>query len=147
MILVWGHKGYCDLLGYVIERCPRCSTTGPFSIKQVRKKFTLYFVPTFSYGSKQYAECFACHSTFEIPKEQQQQIAGALMSQNQLEALIKDVQTRVAQNRVAQRSVEEQRAIDVSSGTKQCPFCAESIKVEAVFCRFCQHDLATQPSR
>lgn len=25
--------------------------------------------------------------------------------------------------------------------TKQCPFCAEDIKLNAIFCRFCSHDL------
>lgn len=33
-------------------------------------------------------------------------------------------------------------------GTKQCPFCAETIKVEARICRFCGSDLVTtQPAR
>jgi predicted nucleic acid-binding Zn ribbon protein len=148
MILVWGYKGYCDLLGYVIERCPQCNTTGPFSVKQLRKKFTVYFIPTFAYSCKQYAECFACHSTFEIAKEQKERIAGALMNQDQLAALIREVQASVAHDRAARQAglaqpvqtagrliassdPVQQARIDreaEQNATKQCPYCAESIK-------------------
>lgn len=34
------------------------------------------------------------------------------------------------------------RGVDESeSGTRQCPFCAEAVKIEAVVCRFCQKDI------
>lgn len=133
-MLIWGRKGYSDHLGYIIFECPECGTTGPFSVHQLRKKFTLYFVPTFSYSNKQYLECESCHAAFEVPKKMKKELADSIMSQDELSALV----ASVARDRQRGASMRTPRT---DPAYKHCPYCAEDIRAEAVYCRFCQRDL------
>jgi hypothetical protein len=43
------------------------------------------------------------------------------------------------------RKAKEKNPV-VAEGMKQCPYCAEIIKTEAVVCQFCGHDLLHSPS-
>jgi len=131
-MLIWGNKGYVDHIGYVIIQCPECGTTGPFSVYQLRKKFTLYFVPTFSYSNKQALECGACKVSFEVPKDMKEEIAESIMSQEELTKLIASIPDEES---------EETAREGIESATKPCPYCAEEIKAAAKYCRYCQHDL------
>ena len=131
-MLIWGSNAYTDRLGYVIWECPECGITGPFTVYQLRRKFTLYFVPTFSYSNKQAIECGACKAAFEVPKDMKKHIAESIISQEELSKLIASVSASQAE-----AAIED----GARSATKLCPYCAEEIKAAAKYCRFCQHDL------
>jgi len=85
---LFGNKGYYDYLGYIVTKCPECRASGVFSVEQERKKFTVYFVPTFQYSKKQLIVCTNCHQRFEVADELRPEIARRLMSQKELSSVM-----------------------------------------------------------
>jgi len=128
---LFGSKGYHDRLGYIIIKCPECKTRGVFSIEQERKKFTVYFVPTFQYSKKLFLVCTTCHESFEIAKELKPELARKIMSQEELSSLVR-------------RSNSQRRA---TGGGKRkaaghyCPSCQNEVSDSMVYCPQCGRKL------
>ena len=131
MVFVWGNKGYQDLLGYIIFECPSCQTTGIFSVEQIRKKFTVYFVPTFSYSQKQYITCTTCQATFEVPKELKPEVVKNLMSQEELSSLIREANKEVSESESSKEN------LTTKSSGRFCPSCNNKVAKKATFCPNC----------
>ena len=133
MVLIWGGKGYTDNLGYIVQRCPSCGQETLASVYRVRKKFTLYFIPTFSYSDKLILVCFACGVDHEVNKEEKTEIVSKLTTQEQSSRKAQNTETGAVQ-------ASPEKALE-DPGYKKCPYCAELIRAEAIYCRFCKHDL------
>jgi len=152
-MFIWGSKGSVQKIGYLMRECPSCAS-GPFAVHQAKKKFTLYFVPTFSYSNKQYLECLACHDSFEVPSEMKPSIERDLLTQNQFSALISN-NSLTDQNPDNPKYLEElgsgnttkgeESGVPTSSsspdpsvpGYQYCTHCGENQPLEINFCNRC----------
>lgn len=93
----FGSKDHVDLLGYIIERCPACGTTGVFSVFEASKKLTVYLVPTVTLGREQQVlECRACQAKFGVSDDLRATLKSRLMTQEQLSARVRELRTRPA---------------------------------------------------
>lgn len=93
MLPLIGTADQVDLLGYVIERCPACGTTGPLGVFETKKKITVYFIPTVPYQKNQMIECKSCHSRFLVPDDMRESLAKRLISQEALSEQIRQMRT------------------------------------------------------
>ena len=91
MLPLIGTSDQVDLLGYVIERCPACGTTGPLGVFETKKKITVYFIPTIPYQKNQMIECKACHSRFIVPDDMRESLGKRLISQETLSEQIRQM--------------------------------------------------------
>ncbi|MDO4432390.1 MAG: zinc-ribbon domain-containing protein [Aerococcaceae bacterium] len=70
MFIVWGSKGYKDFLGQMntTRTCGRCNNEVRYELIKVGRKFTIFFIPTFSYSNHYYVCCPICQAGIEIEK-------------------------------------------------------------------------------
>lgn len=64
-MIIWGRRGRTTTLDTGEFACPACRVERPYAHRQVRRWFTLYFVPCFPLDViADYVECESCHETF-----------------------------------------------------------------------------------
>lgn len=120
---LFGNKGYYGSLGYIITKCPDCKMSVPFAVEQERKKFTVFFIPTFQYSRKQFMVCSNCRQVFEVADELKSEVATKLMSRKELEA------------EVGRRRLREEAA------APHCQKCGAVVDRKMVYCHQCGQKL------
>jgi hypothetical protein len=141
-MFIWGTKGSVQKIGYLMQECPSCAS-GPFAVHQAKKKFTLYFIPTFSYSNKQYLECLSCHDSFEVPSEMKPTIEQNLLTQAEFSALAKNELAGSESDNP--RYLEEPRPNNTDknvTASKYCTNCGENQPLITNFCSKCGTDLS-----
>jgi hypothetical protein len=129
-LFLFGKKDYYDHLGYVIIKCPECKIRDVFTVAQERKKFTIYFVPTFQYSKKQLLVCGTCHETFEVAKELKPELVNKIMSREQLQIKIE------RRKRAAGR-----RKPAISGSRCSCSNCQNTVTRNMAYCSHCGRKL------
>ena len=133
-MLIWGNKGYSDSVGFLLKTCQDCGEFTVFYVIQHRKKFTLYFIPTFSYSSKHFIICHSCGEKFIVPKEMKSDLEENLLSEDELNESLENIKQ-------AAIKLEEEEKKKSLSEIKKCPHCAKEIKADSNYCEFCGGNL------
>ena len=129
MVILFGSKDYFDHLGYIIMKCPDCKKQRIFSVRQERKKVTVYFVPTFQYSSRQILTCTSCNHTYEADEELKSEIAKNILSQKELNSLKYQGKLKGLIGRK-------------DSGKYYCSKCQSKIKKDMLYCPQCGESLS-----
>jgi len=74
MFIIWGSKNQREHLGKMSMKCPNCQDFRSFNVYETSSKFTLYYLPLFTYGRKQVAFCNSCGYLSDIPKGMEDKI-------------------------------------------------------------------------
>ncbi len=68
MFIIFGTRGVNKMIKHGDFMCPQCATTKKFRHLQVRRFFTLFFIPLIPLGTAgEYVECMSCKGTF-VPR-------------------------------------------------------------------------------
>ena len=84
-----GARDFVDLVGYVINECPKCGVTGPFAVYNAKRKVTFYTLPTVSVREQQVIECRGCRQRFAVPPEMHDELARHLLSEEEVAARVR----------------------------------------------------------
>ena len=77
MLLIFGTRAYLTLLAMVQFVCPTCHANAAQRVIKQVTRFTLFFIPTFSVGTKYLTECTNCGATIRITPDQADEYARA----------------------------------------------------------------------
>ena len=127
MVILFGNKDYYDPLGYIVMKCPGCKARGVFSVKQERRKLTLYFVPTFQVSSRQIITCNVCRQSFQVDDELKPKIAENLISEKELKSLKRRGKLKELTGSRGKRSGRK-------AAKSYCPSCENEIEKGMVYC-------------
>ena len=60
MLLIFGFKSYATVLATVRMDCPQGHETAAQRLHRVKRRFTLFWVPLFSTGTRYHLDCTYC---------------------------------------------------------------------------------------
>jgi DnaJ-domain-containing protein 1 len=120
LLILPGFAENVEMRGYLVERCPDCHQVGPFAIYEAKRKFTVWFVPLATIGSKDIMECRTCGARFGLPGDIKAELPARLLSQDQLSARIREARAgqRVAE-RQPRRAVTAYQVLQVDPSADQ----------------------------
>jgi len=100
-VIIWGNKKQREGVGYLIHSCYRCGVTVHVVAEQ-KSKFTVYFIPVFTYSHKAVLFCSSCDAETELGGEEAKEAIASAMPRFMLEAMIAGIQESARSDREAE---------------------------------------------
>jgi hypothetical protein len=97
-MIIWGNKKQREGVGYAIRPCYRCGVSVHVVAEQ-KSKFTLYFIPVFTYSHKAFLFCSSCDAETELGGEEAREAIQAAMPRFMLEGMIAEIQANQLRSR------------------------------------------------
>ena len=92
-MIIWGNKKQREGVGFSIHSCYRCGVTVHVVAEQ-KSKFTLYFIPVFTYSHKAFLFCTSCNAETELSGDKAREALASAMPRYMLEAMIAGMQEK-----------------------------------------------------
>ena len=70
MLLIFGSRAYQALLVLVSFVCPHCGVQAQQQVVKTAQRFTLFFIPLFSFSTSYAVHCANCHAATALTREQ-----------------------------------------------------------------------------
>ncbi len=78
MLVIFGFRVYEDVLGVIRYVCETCGHEAAHQVLRRRRRFTLFFIPLFSVGTRYADTCTWCARTRELSQQQAEQVTQQL---------------------------------------------------------------------
>ena len=90
-MIIWGNKKQREGVGYAIRPCYRCGVSVHVVAEQ-KSKFTVYFIPVFTYSHKAFLFCTSCDAETELGGDEAREAIQTAMPRFMLEGMIAEIQ-------------------------------------------------------
>lgn len=70
MLLIFGSRAYQTLLVIVSFVCPHCGVMAQQRVVKTANRFTLFFMPLFTFSTAHYVQCANCGVATDLTREQ-----------------------------------------------------------------------------
>lgn len=100
-MVIWGNRKKREGVGYTVSSCYRCGLTVHIVAEQ-KSKFTLYFIPIFTYSHTAFLFCSSCGAETELSGDKANEALANAMPQYMLESMIAKAQADAVTTREKQ---------------------------------------------
>ncbi|MBV9122914.1 MAG: zinc-ribbon domain-containing protein [Planctomycetes bacterium] len=142
--IIWGSRGISSTKEAGDFFCPSCDAEEEYLLKQVRRWFTLYFIPLFPIGAAQrYVQCRGCKQTFKEsvldlkPPTQEDRLLSRAYDQLRSGDSLEEVERMLVKKGMTQGEAQEVLEKMCKGQPRHCPSCGRGYLPTVRKCEHC----------